>query len=1027
MAGLMVFGAISFSRMGVSQLPDVDFPVVNVSVSWVGAAPETMELAVTDLIEDAVMSVEGVRSVSSRCQEGLSNTSVEFEINRDLDAALQEVQAKVSQVQRRLPTDIDPPVITKTNPEDQPILWAALSGGKNLREKILFGRDVLRDQITTVPGVGDVRLGGYVDPNMRIWLNANWMREKQITVQDVQSAISSESILVPTGYLDSGSEGGQKETGLKISSEASTVDEFSKLPISSRGGATVWSKITLGDVATIEEGLADLRRISRVNGEPSVGFGVIKQRGANSVSVAEQVKARIEKLKPNLPEGMNIVPVNDSSRFIKDSIHELLFTLGLSSILTALVCWWFLGSLSSAFNVILAIPVSLLGSFILLDAFGFTINTFTLLALSLSIGIVVDDAIMVLENIVRYFETGMSRVKAALLGAREIAGAATAASVAILAIFVPVVFMDGIIGKFFFQFGIAMSVAVMISLLEALTLAPMRCSQFLSGGERKAFQNRLELKYEAVLSVLLKNRWKVVIASTVLFLSSFLLLKGIKKEFTPSQDQSRFMVNLYTPLGSSLAFTDQVFKEAEKIILARPEVENVFVAVGGFQGGMVNQGNLFVMLKPKGERGVQAPFKKEPTQSDLMNWVRTELKVIKAAERVAVIDLSQGGFGGGSRMQPIEFQIQGPNAETLARLSQDMVRELRDSKLAVDVDSNYDPDRPEIKVLPDRAKAEARGVSVSTIANTLSALVGSLRVGKYTDASGHRNDVRVQLLDEQKRTLGDITQLSVRNRHGELVPLKDVVTIQEGKSVLKIDRYNRQRAIAISAAPAPGKTPQEGLAFAQSLGKKMLPAGYTLTLAGNSQSEKESFQNLLWALGLGIVVAYMVLGAQFNSFIHPITVLLALPFSVMGAFAALWLTGISLNIYSLIGILLLMGIVKKNSILLVEFTNQVRRSFAPGTQPPSVHEALLKACPIRLRPIIMTSVATIAAAVPAALAWGPGAESVRPMAVVVIGGVITSTLLTLLVVPCAYSLMSRLERGRHEVDLQQALAEIATK
>ncbi len=1020
MIGLIVFGAISFSRMGISQLPDVDFPVLTVSVGWVGASPEVIESAVSDVIEDAVMSVEGVRNVVSTCQEGLSTTSIEFDLNRNIDIAFQEVQTKIAQAQKMLPNDVDPPIVSKSNPEDQPIMWTALSGTGTLREKILFVRDHLKDRLATVSGVGDIRLGGYVDPNMRIWLNSDEMRKNEIAVDDVIAAINNGNSLSPSGYMDSGS----KETNVRVLSETHTASEFENLIIPARNGVPIWKPIRIGQLAKVEEGLADIRRISRLSGVPAQGLGVIKQRGSNAVSVANGVKEQIKNLGNLLPKGMKLQPVVDSTKFIKESTQELLFTLLLSAILTAIVCWLFLGSWSSAFNVILAIPTSLIGSFIVLSYLGFTINTFTLLALSLSIGIVVDDAIMVLENIVRYYEKGMSRVKASILGAREITGAAVAASLAILAIFLPVIFMRGIMGKFFYQFGVAMSVAVMLSLLEALTLAPMRCSQFLATGKESQVghwmnsqMDRLTDFYHRILIWSLDHRWKVIATSALVFFASLLLLGGVQKEFVPAQDQSRFLVTLQTPLGSSMAATDKVFQEAEKILKDRPEVESFFAAIGGFQGGLVNQGNMFVTLKDPSERPFTEPFKKRPTQQEFMGYVRGQFSKIPGVFRATVLDLSLAGFSA-SRGFPVTFSVQGPRLDELALHSKNLMEKMTASGLMTDVDSDYKPNMPEIKVIPDRVKAAQRGVNIDKIAATISALVGSLRVGRYTDLSGHRDDVRIKLLDQYNRQPGDITRIWIRNTHGEMIPLSEVVTLEEKSTLLTINRYNRERAVTVFANIAPGKSQADAMQWVEKTAKEILPQGYHIVLSGSAQTFKESFQSLMIALILGIFVAYMVLGAQFNSFIHPVTVLLALPFSVTGAFVALRLTGISLNIYSMIGLLLLMGIVKKNSILLVDFTNQRRQEGA------KLRDALLEACPLRLRPILMTSIATIAAAIPAALSFGPGSETTRPMAVVVIGGVIFSTLLTLVVVPCAYSLLSRFESQKHNKDLKEALKSI---
>lgn len=1021
MIGLIVFGLISFRSMGVSRLPDVDFPVLNVSVTWVGASPQTMESAVADVVEGAVMSVEGIRNVTTMCQEGVANITVEFEIDRDIDVALQEVQTRLSQASRALPNTIDPPVVTKSNPEDQPIVWSALTGTSSLRDKILFARDRLRDAMTTTAGVGDVRLGGYVDPNMRVWLEPEPMRRMQISVDDVIRSIQSGTVLTPTGYLESTA----RERNVRVFSEARTPADFAALPIQSRAGQPIWSNIHIGDLAKVEEGVADIRRLSRFNGAPSIGLGIVKQRGSNAVSVAQAVQEKVKSLRDFLPKGMSVQTVIDTTKFIRQSTNELLFTLGLAALLTSAVCYLFLGSWGTALNVILAIPTSLIGSFIILNALGFTINTFTLLALSLSIGIVVDDAIMVLENIVRYFEQGMSRVRASLVGAREITGAAVAASLAVLAIFLPVVFMKGIIGKFFLQFGVAMSVAVALSLLEALTLAPMRCSEFLTK-QHENFLNRnmnkfmtwLSAFYRWILERCLSHRWLVIGGAMAVFAGSLLLSKAIPKEFVPAQDQSLFFATLYAPIGSSLDHTDGIFKQAEAILKSRPEVESYLVNVGGFQGGLVNQGNMFVVLKDQPQRPTVAPFTRRPSQQEFMNYVRKAFNQIPGIDRAVIMDPSQQGFAA-SRGFPVSFSIQGPDWDRLGRLTQQMMGEMRNSHLMSDIDTDLNPNMPEVRVVPDRDRATRYGVTVETIATAISSLIGGTPVAKYTDESGHRDDIRVKIDPRQSRDSNDITQIFIRNMHGEMIPMAKVVQLQNGSGLLSISRYNRERATTINANPASGVSQEKAMNFVQDTAKRVLPEGYHIVESGSSQAFRESFTNLWYALILGIFVAYMVLASQFNSFLHPVTILLALPFSFTGAFIALRLTGNSLNIYSMIGMLLLMGIVKKNSILLVDFTNHRRHAGL------DVHAALLEACPLRLRPIIMTSVATIAAALPAAFALGPGAETTRPMAVVVIGGVMLSTLLTLVVVPCAYSLFSRLEGHRHEKELQAALKEEA--
>ncbi len=1020
MIGLIVFGWVGFRGMGISQLPDVDFPVVTALITLEGASPEVMETQVTDVIEDSVMTIQGIREVSSVSRQGQATITIEFDLSRDIDVALQEVQTRIAQAQKGLPKEIDPPIVTKTNPEDQPIMWVALaSETMPLKDLMTYTRDTLKDQLTTVPGVGDIILGGYVDPNLRIWLDADKLDKLELTAKDIISAIQLEHQETPAGYIDTG----KQELNVRVMGEADTVKEFERVVIPQRGGSPIWKKLRIKDIATVEDGLNDIRRISRHMSKPAVGIGIKKQRGSNAVAVAQAVKKQVEEIQKRLPNDMKIQVVFDTTKFIEESTHELNFTLILSAILTSLVCYFFLGSWSSTLNVLLAIPTSIVGSFIILYFMGFTLNTFTLLGLALAIGIVVDDAIMVLENIVRYREQGLSRVRAAIVGAREITFAALAASIAILAIFVPVVFMKGIIGKFFYQFGITMTAAVLLSLLEALTLAPARCSQYLQIGSNSfiargmdRFMIYLTHSYRKILQKALRFRWLVIIAAFLFFAASLQLIGSVKKEFVPSQDQGRLLVRIQTPIGSSMDFTDAVMKKSEEIVAKMPQVEQYYVAVGGFGGGEVNTGMMFLTLKPLKER---PPFKGEKspaTQQQVMGVIRNDFNKIPGVFRAIVQDLSLSGFTA-QRGFPVEFTIRGPDWETLGKLSETMMKKMKESGTMEDIDTDYQLGMPEIQVVPNREAAASQAVPISAIGDTVNALIGGVRSGKYTK-NGKRYDIRMRLVDAYRNQTKDINRIWVRNIHGEVVRLADVVKLNEKSTLLSISRRNRERAIGIFANVTNGKSQAQALDAVEKISKEVLPSGYHLVLSGSAQTFKESFQSLLIALVLGIFVAYMVLGSQFNSFVHPFTVLLALPFSVTGAFLALYLGHQSLNIYSMIGIILLMGIVKKNSILLVDFTNERRK------KGEDVNTALIEACPIRLRPILMTSVATIAGAVPPALGFGPGAETRIPMALVVIGGVFVSTFLTLFVVPCAYSLFSKLESHRHDRDLKEALIEL---
>ena len=1028
MAGLILFGLICFTGfrgvvkgLGISQNPDVDFPIVNVSVSYEGASPEVMETDVVDPIEDAVTSVEGVKAISSTSRQGNANITVEFEISRNIDAALQDVQTRVAQAGRRLPREIDPPVITKNNPEDNPIMWLSISGTRSPIFMADYVRNVIRPQLQTIEGVGEVFIGGFRERNVRVWFDAPRLEAQGLTILDVINAIQREHLEVPAGRIETP----QREMNVRAEGEALDLAGFRQLVVAFREGTPV----RLQDVAVVEDGLEDRRRVALANGEPSIGFGIRKLRGANAVEVGKRAKAKLEEIKADLPEGVNVGVRFDSTIFIERAIDEILFTLVLAALLTGLVCWLFLGSWSSTVNVLLAIPTSILGTFIVMYFFNFTLNTFTVLGLTLVVGIVVDDAIMVLENIYRHRELGEGKVKAASVGAREITFAAAATTAAIVAIFLPVAFMKGIIGKFFFQFGVTISVAVIISLLEALTLTPMRCSRFLDMGHRGKLGrtvdrlfDRLSARYLKALEPALHHRGFVLAGALLFFALSLLILPRLRQEFVPAQDTNSFQIRFQTPVGTSLDVTEAKMQEIEAVLKTRGEVAGDFSFIGGFGGGEVNTGMLFVSLKEPRERPVDKNAGHRLSQQQLMDVVRRQVGSIPGV-RAALVDPSQQGFsssrGGGF---PIELSIRGRDWDALARYSRQIQEQMLQSGKVTDVNSDYQLGMPEVRVVPDRTKAADLGVSMADIGQAVNAAIGGTRIGKFKEG-GRRYDIRVRLLSPQRERPEDINGLYVRSSKGEMVRLSELVRIEQEPTLQAITRKDRERAITIFANVTPGASQADAIAGSQAIARQVLPDGYRAIPSGSSQAFKESFDSLQFAFVLGIIVAYMVLAAQFNAFTHPFTVLLALPFSISGALLMLWIFGQSINVYSMLGLILLMGIAKKNSIMLVDFTNQIREK---GVER---HQAIMQACPIRLRPILMTSMATIAGALPPALALGAGAETQRPMAITLIGGMVVSTLLTLFVVPAAYSILDDVvnwdaERRRRGEGLKAGLAEL---
>jgi multidrug efflux pump len=985
MAATIVFGGVAFWRIGVSQYPDVDYPNINIGVTFEGASPEVVEHDVVETIEEAVTQVEGVRTITSSSRQGGANITVELDLSRNVDAALQEVQTKIAQVRQRLPRDVQEPTVSKNNPEDQPIMWVGLSGPYPRQILSDFARYRLRERLQTIEGVGEITMGGYLDRNVRIWLDADKLDARQVTVNEVIAALQREHVELPGGQIDT--EG--RELNVRILGEALDLATLKRIVVRDTGGSPVY----LQDVSLVEDGFEDERRLSRVDGVPAQGLGVRKKRGANAVAVADKIKSELAKIQKSLPEGMQVGINFDSTKYIKESIHEIQFELLLAVFLTALVCWMFLGSLSSTLNVILAIPMSLLGTVAVIYFLGYTLNTFTLLALALAVGIVVDDAIMVMENIFRHGEGGKDRVRAAREGTHEITFAALAATLALVAIFVPVFFVGGVLGRFLLQFGVALSVAVMLSYVEAITLAPARMAQFVGAGHGqrgvlgrvvdRAFA-ALARAYSWALGYSVRFRFTVLAVAIVVIAACFSLVRKLPGEFVPSQDQSALMVRMQTAVGSDLGETDKLFQRAEAFVNNRPEIKRAFAVVGGFGGGGVNTGIMFLTLVP--------PKDRKMSQAQFMGVLRKELNSYPGLKAV-ILDLSQQGFGG-ARGFPIEFSVRGPDWDTLISLADDTREKLMASGMVVDLDTDYQVGMPELQITPNRAVAADLGVDVDAVARTISSLVGGVRVGKYS-TGGRRIDVRLRLLHAQRQRPEDLGRLKVRTARGDLIPLDPLVKKEVRPTLQAITRKDRERAITIFGNVAPGHSQAEVLAHVEKLSREM-PTGYRAVFSGASAQFKDSFKDAIFALIFGIVIAYMVLASQFNSFRDPLSVLVILFPSMAGAFLALWLGGKSLNMFSIIGIVLLMGIVKKNSIILVDYSAQARR------RGLDARGAVLEAGPIRLRPILMTSIATMMAAVPSALALGPGAETRGPMAIAIIGGLILSTTLSLLIVPAFY-------------------------
>jgi hydrophobe/amphiphile efflux-1 (HAE1) family protein len=1005
MSALIIFGAIFANRLGVSQLPDVDFPVLTVSVNYEGAAPEVVEAEIIDPIEQGLLAIEGVKQMRSTVRQGGGSVTLEFDIERNVDVALQEVQTALSQV--RLPTGVDNPVVRKQNPEENPIMFLSVAAPKPIREVISYTEDVILDELRFLPGVGEVSIGGFAVRNLRVWPNPEKMRRFDLTLIDVLDAVQSQHIETAAGQLNNG----QSESRVRWLGEAASPEELANVRILRRGGGIIHDAvIRIGDVAEVEDGLSDIRRMARVDGKEALSLLVRKQRGQNEVRVAKAVTDRVKALQDRLPEGY-IFRINvDFTRSTEATVNSTYSKLWVAGLVTILVCFIFLGSWQAALNILFSIPTSIVGTFTIIYWSGFTLNLFTLLALTLAISIVVDDAIMLLENIVRHHRMGKSAAQASYDGSMEVLGAAIAASLAVVAVFIPVVFMGGVVGKFFYQFGITMSAAVLLSLLEAVTITPMRAAAFLSTSPKP---NRFEVWldhaferwsdfYKRLLHGALSRPWWVTGVATLLFAVSLISFQKINKELVPSQDLNLIFISGQAPPGTSLEKTYEAAVSAEEVVKAEPLIERYFVTVGaGGPNAEVNQFSIPTFLKDKTQRS--------ETHVEIMERLRNKFKEVKGV-RITMRDLSSRGLTGG-RSYPVAFNISGGNLETLQTAAKKIQEELEKEGLATDLDTDFKLGIPELLIKPDREKMAQFGVSIDAVARTLTTAIAGLRVNRFTN-EGRRYDVRIKVRDQIVRTLDDIRKITVRNQFGNQVPLANLVSFETSKSYQSITRVNRMRTIGVFGNVGEGKSQQAALARAQALAKEHLPENYRVGLDGAAAGLAEGFQSLLTALIMGFVVAYMVLAIQYNSFLHPISVLMALPFGLTGAVLSLWAFGQSLNLFSFIGIIVLMGIAKKNSILLVDFTNQVR---ARGER--DVRKALIEACPVRLRPILMTSVATIAAAMPLVLGNDIGQETRTPMGLTIIGGSFVSTIFTLFVVPCIYLLLAKLESKKPRAEL----------
>ncbi len=989
-AVLVLFGVISFSRIGMDRLPYIEFPVVSVTTALKGANPDIVDASVTNLIEGSVNSVPGIEHIQSTSSPGVSVINITFGLEKDVDVAYNEVQSKVNQVLRRLPRDVDPPIVAKVETNASPMFWMALQGDRTQQQLNQYALNVVKKKLETIDGVGEVRLGGRRDRTIRVNLIPERMTALAISAQDVASAFGSEHVQLAGGFVV----GQTTEHLVKLDLEFHSLDALAGLVVAQRNGVAVH----LSEIAELEDGLTDNRQLARFNGEMTVGLGVVKVANANTVAIAERIKAKLaNEIEPQLPPGMKISIVSNDAVFILEIVNSLKEHIIEGTLLAALVVWFFLRSLRSTLIVAVAIPVSLMGAIAVIYFFGYTLNSLTMLALLLLIGVVVDDAIVVLENIFRHREDlDPDPVSAAVNGSREVVFAVIAATLSLVSIFAPVIFLQGVLGQFFRSFAVVVTFGVLVSLFVSLTLTPMLCSRYLKVEKQHGriyhlldgILGGLDRIYIRLLESALTHRWWVVALTTLIVAASSFFFINIGKTFTPDEDEGRFRVSLRTPLGSSIDYTDAKLREVEAVLNSYPEVRTEFALIGLGSAGQVNQGTVVVRMAPREER--------KRSQQQVIADVRRDLAAIPGARAFAA---PFSIVGGGQRGEPLQFVLAGENIDEVGRLTRELQQKLAALPGIGRVDTDLQLDLPQLVFRPDRLRIANANLATADVALAVNMLTGGVDIAKFNDepGDGQRYDIRLKAREGAFTQPADLSKIFLRNRDGKLVRLDSVARFEEKLGPAVIGRFDLQYAATFYATPAIPLG--DAVTQVRAAAAEILPAGYQVKMIGQAEEFGKTQKYMSFAFGLALLLLYMVLASQFNSFLQPAIVMLAQPLAVVGGIAALWLFGHTLNIYSMIGLTLLIGLVAKNSILLVDLTNQRRE------QGMAVDAALRNACPIRMRPVMMTSATVILALFPAALGLGAGAETNQPLSIAVIGGMISSTLLTLVVVPAVYSLI----------------------
>jgi hydrophobic/amphiphilic exporter-1 (mainly G- bacteria), HAE1 family len=988
--GLVGLGLISLPRLGIDLFPRVELPVVTVMTVLSGAAPETVEREVSQVLEEAINTIEGIRALVSRSSESLSIIYVEFELDYDVREKAQEVREKVAGVRGELPRDVETPVVDRVDPDAVPILAVMLSGPHEIRVLSEFADKQIKTRLERIPGVGSVTLVGDRPREVRVWIDPLRLAGYGLAVDDVLAALEREHAELPAGRLETG----RGEWVLKTLGKLTQVEQFGSLVVAERGGRP----IHLGDVARIEDGMAEERTVSRLNGRRGVALQIRRQSGENTVAVANAVKAEFERIRPLLPPGYEMAVARDSSVFIESAIRDVAVDMAWGVLLASSVVLLFLRNPRSTAIAAIAIPSSLIASFSFFYFLGFTMNALTLLALSLSIGLLIDDAIVVLENVYRHMEAGAEPKEAASRGTAEIGLAVVATTLAICAVFVPIAFLSGVVGRFFREFGLVAAFVVATSTGIALTLTPMLCSRFLRVEKARApawraletGQRDLERAYRRLLAWGLRHRTAVVGLALAAVAAGLLVASVVPREFLGTEDRSGFNVWLKRPLGSELAQTRQVVEAVERELHAMPEVRATFSTIGAGAAQRVHEAEIYVQLVHKSRR--------QPTQQKIMSETRRRIASLGLPLEDLAVDEIPLIAVPGSRDARLMYSFRGPDIDRLHLHATRLMERMREAGGYTDLRLSYETGNPEIALEIKRASAADLGVPALQIGRTLSALYAGHKATTFEE-EGERYDVRVQVLPEYRDDLAKLDLVQVRAQSGALVPLPNLVTPRVGSGPVQIDRQGRARSITLLGNLDGKPASSADREIERMIAELGLEPGYEVVAVGTSQRLQEAVRAMTFAFALALVAIYMILASQFNSFVHPFTIMLSAPLSFIGAFAALALLGHSLDLFGQIAFLMLMGIVMKNGILLVDYTNTLR------SRGLSLFEAALEAGAVRMRPVLMTAVSTICGLLPVALASGDGSEWRRPMGVIAIGGLATSTLLTLVVVPVAYTLV----------------------